>query len=439
MKARHFTPSRRVYGIIMIVCFALAFLLITNGTEAQSKKELQKQRDELNEKIELTKKLIKESEKQQNTTTRQVQMLNEQLAYREQLLENLNEDISEIDGEISVKNEDIGKLQTQVEEMKDEYGQMVYNAYRHRSSYDKLMYIFASENFHQAFKRFKMVQRYAESRKRQTMMITSTQQEIRENVNTLELSKQEKETLAGKKAKEKEQVAANKEEQQKKLSELKKEEDKLRDQQKKQKSDRDRLTAKIQEVIAEEIRKENAKKAAEQKKADAANATASKSTGSTTAKTTKVSTALAPETVLINADFEKNKGVLPWPVSAGVITSHFGKHAHPSLDQVVVNNNGVDFAAEKNASALAIFGGVVSSVFTIPGAGQNVIITHGSYKSVYSGLSEITVKQGDVISARQKIGTIMYDGEEYSLHFEIWKVGSEAGSAQNPEMWIKKR
>ena len=149
--------------------------------------------------------------------------------------------------------------------------------------------------------------------------------------------------------------------------------------------------------------------------------------------------ALAPETVLVNKDFEKNKGGLPWPVSAGVITSHFGTHAHPSLAQVTINNKGVDFTTDKNASALAVFSGKVTSIFNIPGAGQNVIVTHGSYKTVYSGLETVSVKIGDAVSAKQKLGTIMYDGEDYTLHFEVWKVGAEAGAAQNPELWIKKR
>ncbi len=424
---------------VALVLFA-ALMLPFSDVFSQSKKQLQKQRDELNEKIELTKKLIKESEKQQKSTTSQVQMLNEQLAYREQLLENINEDIVEIDGEIETKHKDIESLRTQVGDMKQEYGKMIYNAYRNRSSYDKLMYIFSAQNFYQAYKRFKMTQRYAEVRKQQAMVIAGTQQEIEINVNLLEQNKTEKQKLAEKKEREKEQMAENKIEQQKKLVELQSEESKLRDQQKKQKLDRDKLSVKIQEIIAEEIRKENEKKEAERKKAaaNAATASTSKTAGTTTAKST-AAVALAPETVLLNADFEKNKGVLPWPVSAGVITSHYGKHAHPSLDQVTVNNNGVDFTTDKNASALAVFGGTVSSVFNIPGAGQNVIVTHGSYKSVYSGLSEINVKVGDKITARQKIGTVMFDGEEYTLHFEVWKVGSEAGSAQNPELWIKKR
>jgi septal ring factor EnvC (AmiA/AmiB activator) len=447
--------------LAMVVFFLLAVPVWQSM--AQSKKDLQKQRDDINGKIEQTKKMIRDSERQQKSTIRQVQLLNEQLAYREQLIGNLNNDIHTIDGEIKRKNHYIGEMSSQVNQMKQEYGRMIYNAFRQRTSYDKLMYIFASADFHQAYKRLKMTQRYADARKKQAFTILGKQEEIKSSVNELEKDKNNKAQLADAKEKERREVEADKTEQQQRLQALKKEESKLRKQQDKQKADRDKLTARIQAVIAEEIRKENAKKMEEEKKAAAALAakeaakktTSSTSTSSTTGttaaakatstapaaeaakKTTAI--ALAPETVLVNKDFEKNKGALPWPVSAGIITSHFGKHAHPSLAQVTVNNNGVDFTTDKNASALAVFSGKVTSIFNIPGAGQNVIVTHGSYKTVYSGLETVSVKIGDTVTAKQKLGTVMYDGEDYTLHFEVWKVGADAGAAQNPELWIKKR
>jgi septal ring factor EnvC (AmiA/AmiB activator) len=445
--------------LAMVVFFLLAVPVWQSA--AQSKKDLQKQRDDINGKIEQTKKMIRDSERQQKSTIRQVQLLNEQLAYREQLIGNLNNDIHTIDGEIKRKNHYIGEMSSQVNQMKQEYGRMIYNAFRQRTSYDKLMYIFASADFHQAYKRLKMTQRYADARKKQAFTILGKQEEIKSSVDELQKDKNNKAQLADAKEKERREVEADKTEQQQRLQALKKEESKLRKQQDKQKADRDKLTARIQAVIAEEIRKENAKKMEEEKKAAAALAakeaakktttSASSTTGSTAAakttgtapaaeaakKTTAI--ALAPETVLVNKDFEKNKGALPWPVSAGIITSHFGKHAHPSLAQVTVNNNGVDFTTDKNASALAVFSGKVSSIFNIPGAGQNVIVTHGSYKTVYSGLETVSVKIGDTVTAKQKLGTVMYDGEDYTLHFEVWKVGADAGAAQNPELWIKKR
>ena len=455
--------SNALWLSLAMVMFFLLAVPVWQGV-AQSKKDLQKQRDDINGKIEQTKKMIRDSERQQKSTIRQVQLLNEQLAFREQLIGNLNNDIHTIDGEIKRKNHYIGEMESQVGQMKQEYGRMIYNAFRQRTSYDKLMYIFASADFHQAYKRLKMTQRYADARKKQAFMILGKQEEIKSSVDELERDKTSKAQLADAKERERREVEADKTEQQQRLQALKKEESKLRKQQDKQKADRDKLTARIQSVIAEEIRKENAKKMEEEKKAAAALAakeaaakkssttTAATGTAATTtaksttaaapaAETAKKTTAiaLAPETVLVNKDFEKNKGALPWPVSAGIITSHFGTHAHPSLAQVTINNKGVDFTTDKNASALAVFSGKVTSIFTIPGAGQNIIVTHGSYKTVYSGLETVSVKIGDAVTAKQKLGTIMYDGEDYTLHFEVWKVGAEAGAAQNPELWIKKR
>lgn len=453
------TKSRKTafLALLVIAVIMLSIVLSPIVSISQTKKDLQKQRDDINAKIELTKKLIKESEKQQKSTTRQVEMLNEQLALRDELIQSINGDIQQIDGEIGMKNQDIEKLKGEKEQLKKEYGRIIYKAYRNRGAYDKIMYVFASSDFHQAIKRFMMLQRLANARMDQMEKIFGVEREISSTIEELESNKNEKLTLADEKEKEKSQVEETKREQQNKLSALKKEEGKLRDQQNKQKADRDKLTSKIQAVIAEEIRKENERIERERKAAEAkanaekakknegnktSNTSNTKTENKTENKTTtsnKTTTTLAPETVAANADFEKNKGVLPWPVSAGVISSHFGKHAHPTLAQVTVNNNGTDFSTSAGANAIAIFSGTVTSVFNIPGAGQNVIITHGSYKTVYSGLSSVSVNVGDKVSAKQSLGAIQSDGEEYTLHFEVWKVGSEGGSAQNPELWIKKR
>lgn len=433
-----------MYLFSLVVAVVVIIALTPNLTSGQSKKDLQKQRDQINEQIELTKKLIKQSEKQQKSTTAQVQLLNKQLSYREQLLKNINNDIQELEGEIVTKGSDVEKLKTQVSQMKVEYAKMIRNAYRNRNSYQKMMFIFASEDFNKAYKRLKMTQRYAELRKQQADKINHKQEEIQSEVIALSETKQSKEKLATEKEKEKEKLQENKAEQQNKLTSLQTEKEKLLAQQKKQQSDRDKLTLKIQEAIAQELEAERKKAEEARKKAAASNTTASTTkagSGTTTAATTtaKRTIELAPEVIIANTDFEKNKGALPWPVAAGVITSSFGKHPHPSLAGVEVKNNGVDFVTEKNAAALAIFAGTVTSVFNIPGAGQNVIVTHGTYKSVYSGLADVSVKVGDKVSIKQKLGTVMFDGEENTLHFEIWKVSAEAGAAQNPEGWIKRK
>jgi septal ring factor EnvC (AmiA/AmiB activator) len=430
-----------------LVLFAACSIFAVRSFSQSKKEDLQKQRDEINEKIALTKKLIRESESSQKVTSSQLAILNEQLSYREQLLNNINSDIRGIDNEIGNKESNVTRLNSDLDFLKEEYGQMIFQAYKNKSSYAKLMFIFAAEDFNQAYKRLKLTQHYATARKKHVDEIESVKTAISQNISSLQQDKTLKERLASAKEQEKNEIAQNKTAQQSKLSSLKSEEKKLRDQQKKQEGDRKKLSAKIEEIIQKEIaearRKEQEKEAAEAKARAAANPNAEvkpkTDASGNKPKTSAPAISAAPEVLALNADFEKNKGTLPWPVSAGVITQRFGKHPHSSIAGVEVNSNGVDFVTDKENTVLAVFAGTVSSIFAIPGAGQNIIVTHGSYKTVYSGLNNVTVSVGDKVSLKQKLGTVLYDGEEYTLHFEIWKVNTETGVAQNPELWIKKR
>jgi septal ring factor EnvC (AmiA/AmiB activator) len=439
-----------------LIVIAILLCSVTSAF-AQKKTDLQQQRDEINEKIALTKKLIRESESQQKNTSSQLAVLNEQIAYRESLIKSISKEITVIHSEIQSKEQRNVQLEQQIKDLKEEYGRMVYLAYRNRSAYDRLMYIFAAEDFNQAFKRFKITQHYADARKKQVDAIKEMQAEIAENISGLSQNKKEKESLAGDREKEKAEIDEAKKSKQQKLNSLQQEEKKLRDQQKKQEADRKSLTKKIEEIIQAELAAERKKAEEERKKAEAQKAATADKSGTTTAapksttssssttsassstSTKSAASTLAPEVKLLNADFEKNKGALPWPVSSGIISTHFGRHAHPSISGIEVNNNGVDFITEGNGYAQVIFTGTVSSVFNIPGAGMNVIVTHGTYKSVYSGLKDVSVKVGDKVTAKQRIGAVLSDGDESILHFEIWKVNAESGAAQNPELWIKKR
>ncbi len=409
---------------LALIILSASFFMQVSG---QSRKEdLQKQKEELNERIALTKKLIRESESLQKNTSNQLSILQEQIRYREALIQTISSEIGTIESEIRSKEAAIESLRNQLETMKSEYARMIVNAYKNRSSYDQLIFIFSASDFNQAYKRFKLTQHYAEARKHQAEAILSMQQEIKTQINSLQTDKEQKEKLAETNKTERSSIAKDKQEKERRLSNLRTEEKKLRDQQKKQEADRRKLNDRIEAIIRAEIE-------AERKRAEEARR---KSEPESTAPKTLE---LAPAVKLLNADFEKNRGALPWPVSSGVITSRFGKQPHSSLAGIVVDNKGIDFTTDKGGAALAVFEGKVTSIFAIPGAGQNVIVTHGTYKTVYSGLSEVFVEVGDNVSLKERIGTVLFNGEDHILHFEIWKVSAESGAAQNPELWIGRR
>ncbi|MBM3427368.1 MAG: hypothetical protein FJX95_01140 [Bacteroidetes bacterium] len=423
-------------------------MFISQWVLGQNKKEaLRSQRDELSAKIKETKAMIADSEKKQKLTAGQIAILNEQIRYRENIIEN-------IDGELGQLDLNIQLLEFQLESLKDEYAKMVYQAYKNRSSYNSIVFILSAEDFYQAYKRYKIMKALSDGRRKQVEIIMETETNLQSSIADLKISRTQVASLRDEQEQVKAEIDQDKQAQQDKLNKLKKEESKLRSQQKKQETDRKKLISKIQDIINKELAEERKREEQERIKALAAIEKAKpdkttnpspkvdetpKVTASNKAenKTTKIE--LAPEVVSLNANFENNKGNLPWPVSHGAITSHFGKHAHPSLEDITLNNNGVDFTTKQGEPVLSVFGGKVTSVFSIPGAGYNIIVTHGTYKTVYSGLAQVNVKVGDKVSAKHNLGTVGVTDDEAVLHFELWAVSSTKGAAQNPESWMRKR
>lgn len=401
--------SAKTFHRLLLV---IALMLSGLGSFAQSKANLQRQRDELNKKIAFTRKLIDDSRKGQETTFGQLRILQEQIRYRQELQRTYEKEVAKISNDIGDSERSIRELESKIEAMKKEYAAMVFQAYKGRRSHDELMYVFAADNFNQAFKRFKIMQEYADYRKRQADEIRETQEKLQERIVELAADLNAKELLIAEKAKEAQELSNDKAESERVLAELKQEEQKLRKQQEQQEAERQKINAAIRKIIEEEL-------AAEKKKNDGR-------------------FELTPEGKIVSEQFEQNKGSLPWPVLRGVITGRFGKQPHETLPGIVIENNGVDISTEAGATVAAIFGGTVTSVFSIPGAGQNVIITHGAYKSAYTHLEGLSITKGDKIEAGDLIGRIIATGGKHICHLEIWKMSKDGGTPQNPELWLTK-
>jgi septal ring factor EnvC (AmiA/AmiB activator) len=217
---------------------------------------------------------------------------------------------------------------------------------------------------------------------------------------------------------EKQKLAADRSGQQSALTTLRKEEGRLKETQRKQQKQRNDLDAAIRKAIEESL-KPKAKPGATGKPA-----------------TGKLDLTLTPEAKELNADFEKNKGKLPWPVEKGVITSRFGPQAHPVLPGIKIDNNGIDITTEKGAAVRSIFRGDVSSVIVIPGAGKAVILSHGAYRTVYSNLREVSVAKGQKVDTKQTVGTVLTDDTGSIAHIEVWKITADGLVKVDPGPWL---
>ena len=276
------------------------------------------------------------------------------------------------------------------------------------------MFLFASRDFTQAYKRLKYLQQIARFRQEQAEGIERAKTALEDKSVELAAQKQDKIALLESEKQALTALDSDKQEQQKLLSNLQKEEKGLRAQLKKQEQESKRLNAEIQRIIEAEIKAARDKNKGEFK--------------------------LSPEAALLSGKFEANKGKLPWPVERGIISGTFGVKNHPVLKGIKTENNGVDFTTEKEAPVRAIYEGTVTMVYTLSGAGKAVMISHGGYITVYANLKEVFVKQGDKVETKQNIGKVLTNevSGKTETHLEVWKISGAGSEKQNPMLWIAK-
>jgi len=396
----------------------LSFFLLFNLQlfPQKNKEKLKKDKQKIESEIAYTNKLLKETKKNTQSSLNQLVLINKQIKQREDLIKNISAEINYINSKIAANNKAVEILKKELAELKAQYAKMIYHAYIHRNTNSKLMFIFASKDFNQAYMRMKYMQQYTQYRKKQAEQIKAKQEELAQKITELENLLSDKKTLLGNQSNEKKKLDNERTEKSKTVSSLQKKEQELARTIKEKEAAAQRLQKAIEAIIAEEI-----KKATERAK-----------------KTNPAATiyTLTPEEMALSKNFAANKQKLPWPLLRGVITSNFGENPHPVIPGIKVNNKGIDIATSSGAKARAVFDGTVVRVFEMQIYRHVVIISHGEYYSVYSKLDAVYVKQGDKVKTKQELGVVHTNDDEAKteLHFEIWK----GDIFLDPAQWLAK-
>jgi septal ring factor EnvC (AmiA/AmiB activator) len=420
-----------------VLFFTLVFCVIQ--TSAQTRKELEQQRQELLQKISDAKKVLAATRKKQTSSITQLKAIGSQIKTRERIIVNVQSQIGVMDKQIDLSRDSLEMLRTQLAKLKQDYANSILAAYKGRNVYDKMMFVFSAQSFNQAVKRIQYLNQYSDYRQRQAELILRTQNEIIVALNKLIAKKEEKMSLMGLKESEKKELEVDKREESKVLTSLQEKEKEVRKQLSESQAAAKKLNRAIENLIAKEI--EEARKKEEARRKEEAARLAAKNPGKPDApKPTKAETKaepdlyMTPEVVKMSNDFEQNKNNLPWPVERGYIAEGFGTHAHPTLKGVQVNNNGVDISTQPNSNVRAVFKGKVSKIFNVPGMGKIVLINHGKYFTAYARLATVSVKEGQQVDSKQNIGVVETDEEGVTeVQFQIWQMDKKL----DPEDWLK--
>jgi septal ring factor EnvC (AmiA/AmiB activator) len=406
--------------------FLFILLLITYLSFGQNKDILKQQQIALEKEINYTTSLLNKTKENKKSSLVYIDYLDKKISSQERLLQLLNieqnllkKQIFKLENKILENEKSINDAEKEIIELKKEYAEIIYSLQKNKNERNDLMFIISSETFNQAYKRILFLREYSRARKTQALQITKNQDSLAINKQRLfsqkELIKSKKEQnlkLISNKKKSLNKVLISKDEKKTAVSKLQKSEQiflkKIKDQQKKSRQ----LEQKIKKIIEEEIRL-----AREKIKRD---------------KDNKIS--LTPEAQLLSDKFSANKGKLPWPLEQGLIIQKYGKQKHKVFGNIETFNNGINIATNKNAIIRSVFDGKISRIFFIKGEGKAVLINHGDFFTVYSGLEEVKVKLGDNILAKEEIGKVLTreNDDRTELHFEIW----QGYDKQDPSTWL---
>jgi septal ring factor EnvC (AmiA/AmiB activator) len=410
----------------------LLVILLTGGDLHSQTKEIENQKEKIKQieaDISYLDNQILATQKKKKNTLDELVLIQRKVANRKKLLAELDAQIKGQAREIAQIQKNISALGKRLDTLEHYYRNMVYNAYKHRDTRLWFMYILASENFDQGYRRWSYLKNYSKTINSQAEKIRELKEERSAELEKLEKIKADNILRQKARKKEYDKFAAEEKQQRAFAKSLDKKQSQYRSQLAKKRQEASRLAKEVERMIAAEIkRQQELARMAQKREQNSNQPQQQKDIG-------RVEFEEYASNTKLSGSFSLNKGKLPFPVAQGVVVEQFGIHPHPTLKNVKLPfNNGINISTKPGSGVKAVFDGVVKQVIAIPGYNQCVLVQHGQYFTFYCKLAKVTVKVGDKVSTGETLGNLESGGSTATLHFELWN----GTTKQNPELWLKK-
>ena len=387
----------------------LLIVLTSSSLSSQTKQDLENQKKQIQEDIKKIELKLKTNSKQKKLIVSNAEDINYKIKLQQNLINNINSQLNLILREIDRNENRLSDLKQRELILKDELSKMLLSAYKKKSNLNKLMFVFSSTSFQQAYKRIQYFKQYANFQSKTLSKIKINSNDIKNVIVVLDSQKTNKKLLIDENEEIKRDLSIEYTGLNNLIVEINKNQKRYSAEIKqKQKLTRE-IDKKIQRLIEEALAK---------------------------AKKKDGRFELTEEAKLISKNFNANKGKLPSPVIRGSVVLGFGKQPHPIVKTTTIQSNGVRIRTSSDVEARTIFNGEVYSIIKSKNNTHTILIQHGNFFTVYKNLSDIYVKKGDKLKTKDSIGKIATDplNGQTILSFSIFN----NGVPQNPRFWIYK-
>ena len=381
----------------------MMMLAFASAASAQDTRAQEERKARLEREIAIIDRQLAENASQSSSMLSDLTLIRKNISNRKALVAEADAKVRRINDSIYITQKEINRLQARVDTLTSHYSRLVLSAYQNRDARIWYMYMFASDNLGQAFRRFGYFRNLSTHMKNEARTIRTMQDELAVRKDELAKMKASAEAVKKERVQELEKLRKDEAKADGVVKKLQKDRKKYQNQLAAKKKEVNALNREIARIIASAMTVDSKKK---EKK---------------------------PVDLKLDGEFSKNKGKLPWPAD-GPVVSGFGKHFHPVYKNLELPpNNGVDIALAKGTQVCSVFDGVVAQVIVMPGYNQCVLVQHGNYFTLYCKMKNLLVVQGDKVKTGQALGTIDTINGQTQLHFEIWK----GKNPQNPENWLR--
>lgn len=381
----------------------MMMLAFASAASAQDTRAQEERKARLEREIAIIDRQLAENASQSSSMLSDLTLIRKNISNRKALVAEADAKVRRINDSIYITQKEINRLQARVDTLTSHYSRLVLSAYKNRDARIWYMYMFASDNLGQAFRRFGYFRNLSTHMKNEARTIRTMQDELAVRKDELAQMKASAEAVKRERVQELEKLRKDEAKADGVVKKLQKDRKKYQNQLAAKKKEVNALNREIARIIASAMTVDSKKK---EKK---------------------------PVDLKLDGEFSKNKGKLPWPAD-GPVVSGFGKHFHPVYKNLELPpNNGVDIALAKGTQVCSVFDGVVAQVIVMPGYNQCVLVQHGNYFTLYCKMKNLLVVQGDKVKTGQALGTIDTINGQTQLHFEIWK----GKNPQNPENWLR--
>ena len=387
----------------------LVIVLISSSLSSQTKQDLENQKKQIQEDIRKIELKLKTNSKQKKLIVSNAEDINYKIKLQQNLINNINSQLNLILREMDRNENRLSDLKQRELILKDELSKMLLSAYKKKSNLNKLMFVFSSTSFQQAYKRIQYFKQYANFQNKTLSKIKINSNDIKNVIVVLDSQKTNKKLLID----ENEEIKRDLSIEYTGLNNLIAEVNKNQKRYSAEIKQKQKLTREIDKKIKRLIEEALAK-----------------------AKKKDGRFELTEEAKLISKNFNANKGKLPSPVIRGSVVLGFGKQPHPIVKTTTIQSNGVRIRTSSDVEARTIFNGEVYSIIKSKNNTHTILIQHGNFFTVYKNLSDIYVKKGDKLKTKDSIGKIATDplNGQTILSFSIFN----NGVPQNPRFWIYK-